>query len=246
VPDDEQRSRFVELGVDPFRVHVTGHTKYDVAPRFTIDDGRSLLRQRFFPGITEETPILTLGSLREGEEKLWFSALKRAWDGGANLRVIVAPRHAERFEDFWRSLNSLGRSAARWSLSADRAAGDKLYDVLLLDTIGVLEEAYAASDLAFVGATLVDIGGHNPFEPAMYRVPTIVGPYISVIREPVALMRRNGGVIELCSAEEGELDLVISRLVKGDNTLAGIGQAGYAAWAGSRGAVARVLNVIES
>lgn len=246
VPDDEQRARFLELGVDPFRLHVTGHTKYDVAPRFKLDDGRLSLRERFFPGISNETPILTLGSLREGEEKLWFSALKRAFDGGAKLRVIVAPRHAERFEDFWRALTSLGRPAARWSLGPRQAQDAKPHEVLLLDTLGVLEEAYAASDLAFVGATLVDIGGHNPFEPAMYRVATVVGPYISVIREPVAIMRGNGGIIELSSGSDEELDLIISRLVKGDNQLTAIGQAGYAAWAGCRGAVARVISVINS
>jgi 3-deoxy-D-manno-octulosonic-acid transferase len=246
VPDDEQRARFLELGVDAFKVHVTGHTKYDVAPRFKLDDGSSELRESFFPGIDKQTPILTLGSLRYGEEQLWFSAIKRAWDGGAKLKVIVAPRHAERFEDFWRALNSLGRPAARWSSRVPKAQNDKQHQVLLLDTLGVLEEAYAASDLAFVGATLVNIGGHNPFEPAMYRVPTVVGPYISVIREPVALMRRNGGIIELSSGSDEELDLVISRLVKGDNQLTAIGQAGYAAWVGCRGAVARVLTVINS
>jgi 3-deoxy-D-manno-octulosonic-acid transferase len=182
-----------------------------------------------------------LGSLRNGEEQVWFPALKSAWDSGLKFKVIIAPRHAERFDYFWGEVASLGRSAARWSSGISSELGE--HDVLLLDTFGVLEEAYAGGDLAFVGATLVDIGGHNPFEPAMYRVPVVVGPYSSVIREPVSLMRERGGIIEV--QDSSELLALLKRVCAGEPELHRVGQAGYAVFASQRGASGRALEVIR-
>jgi 3-deoxy-D-manno-octulosonic-acid transferase len=241
VPDEEQRQRFLSLGIDPESLHVIGHTKYDSSPRLSGEDFRSRAREKFFPGIKNETPIIVLGSLRNGEEQVWFPALKSAWDSGLKFKVIIAPRHAERFDYFWGEVASLGRLAARWSSGIGTQLGD--YDVLLLDTFGVLEEAYAGGDLAFVGATLVDIGGHNPFEPAMYRVPVVVGPYSSVIREPVSLMRERGGIIEV--QDSSELLALLKRVCAGEPELHRVGQAGYAVFASQRGASGRALEVIR-
>lgn len=242
VVDDEQRERFLSLGVPPELLRVTGHTKYDATPAYLSEGARAQARQKFFPGIDPETPIVVLGSLREGEEKIWFNALKRAWNAGLRLRVVLAPRHAERFEFFWRELHMIGQRAARWS-AGERGLGQG-HDVLLLDTMGLLEQAYAASDLAFVGATLVDIGGHNPFEPAMYRVPVVVGPYTSVIREPVSRMRNRGGIIQIAS--ENEALEVLSRTCGKDPYLRSVGDAGYGVFAEHQGAAERVLSAIQA
>jgi len=241
VADDQQRGRFISLGIDPHRIHVIGHTKYDSDPKYNGEDARRTARERFFPGISDETPILVLGSLREGEEQVWFPALKNAWSAGANLKVIIAPRHGEKFDFFWSKISEVGMTSKRWTSGEGALSTD--YQVLLLDTLGVLEQAYAASDLAFVGATLVDIGGHNPFEPAMYRVPVVVGPYTSVIREPVSLMNERGGIIEV--RDQRGVSEILSRLTSGDPTLNTVGQAGYAVSVGQRGACKRALEVIQ-
>jgi 3-deoxy-D-manno-octulosonic-acid transferase len=117
------------------------------------------------------------------------------------------------------------------------------YDVLLLDSMGMLERAYAASDLAFVGATLVDIGGHNPFEPAMYGVPVVVGPYTSVIREPVASLKARRGIVGV--SDSSEVQELLHRVAQGDKELQSIGRAGRDVWAGYSGAAQRVLSVIS-
>ncbi|MFN4896308.1 MAG: 3-deoxy-D-manno-octulosonic acid transferase [Pseudomonadota bacterium] len=248
VPDQQQRERFISLGVEDSRVHVTGHTKYDSAPSHAAlsfgqpgaDTARGSSRRRFFPDSNVQTPIVVLGSLREGEQQIWFGALKRAWQSGMQLRVIVAPRHAERFEFFWGEIQRLGQRATRWS--AGEKALARGHDLLLLDTMGLLEEAYAVSDLAFVGATLVDIGGHNPLEPAMYGVPVVVGPYTSVINEPVSRMRAEGGIIEVRS-EVDVFDL-LGRIASRDSGLDSVGRAGYSVYSQYRGAADRVLAVI--
>jgi 3-deoxy-D-manno-octulosonic-acid transferase len=241
VADEEQQERFLALGANPKSLHVTGHTKYDTTPRFSGDGARERARQKFFPGIDAHTSLVVLGSLREGEELAWFAALLRAWAAGIELRVIVAPRHAEKFEFFWAALPRLGRKAVRWS--SGEVSREQGHEVLLLDTMGLLEEAYAASDLAFVGATLVDIGGHNPLEPAMYRVPVVVGPHTSVVRSTVSRMREQGGIIEVTDANT--VFEVLQRLGAGDLSLQQGARAGYRVFSSYAGASKRVLEVIH-
>jgi 3-deoxy-D-manno-octulosonic-acid transferase len=240
VPDETQRNRFIELGVSLDRIYVTGHTKYDRSPRFQGVDSRLAARRRFFGSVDGATPIVVLGSVRPGEEKFWFEPLRRIWESGRSCKVIVAPRHAERFDYFWEAIGSLRVPSAR--LSDGALPEFRSCDVLLLDTLGDLEEAYAASDLAFVGATLVNIGGHNPFEPAMYGVPIIVGPHVSVIRELVMELSANDGVITVQT--EAEIETILNQLCGGSGALRGVGLRGRDVWQVHQGASRRVMDVI--
>jgi 3-deoxy-D-manno-octulosonic-acid transferase len=241
VPDDEQRLRFLELGVEASRIHVTGHTKYDVAPRYAGDEARNEARHEFFPGVSAETPILVLGSIRPGEDKLWFAALERVWSEGRRCKVVVAPRHAEKFSFFWEELQRVSKSAVRRSLGPAMAGRD--VDILLLDTMGELERAYAAADLAFIGATLVDIGGHNPLEAAMYGVPVVIGPHHSVIRELAREMRNRSGILEVRDVES--IYRLVIRLCDGDPGLREIGAAGQVVSQLHQGSSVRALSVIN-
>lgn len=240
VPDETQRNRFAELGVPPERIHVTGHTKYDRNPCFQGVEARLAARRRFFGSVDDATPIVVLGSVRPGEEKFWFEPLLRVWESGRSCKVIVAPRHAERFSYFWEAINSLRVPSAR--LSDGALPEFRSWDVLLLDTMGDLEEAYAASDLAFVGATLVNIGGHNPFEPAMYGVPVIVGPHVSVIRELVMELSASGGIITVRT--EAEIETILHQLCGGSAALRGVGLRGKEVWQVHQGSSRRVIDVI--
>jgi len=240
VPDSMQRERFLRFGVEPSKLHITGHTKYDTTPRFAAATERQAAREAFFPGIDPSVPLVTLGSIRNGEERFWFSAIRKLWECGDRLKVIVAPRHAERFEYFWKEIESLTEARARWSAGElPKSAG---HDLLLLDTMGLLERAYAASDLAFVGATMVDIGGHNPFEPAMYGVPVCVGQYTSVIKEPIAELAAQEAVMRVHDTEE--IYQLLLRLCRSPDALRQAGQRAQVVWATHQGAAARVLEVI--
>lgn len=240
VADAEQRDRFIELGIDPSLISVTGHTKYDVAPRYDVERERDASRSEFFPGIKGGERVVVLGSIHRGEERFWLPALKRAFDDGHRLNVIVAPRHAERFDYFFKVCKSHGFNVARWS-ERDQATV-RGANLVLLDTMGELERAYLAADLAFVGATLVDIGGHNPLEPAMYGVPVVVGPNISVIREPIGLLRARGGVLDVRSEED--IYRLLAKLCSEDVSLCGVGQAALDVQRSMRGASKRVLEAI--
>jgi 3-deoxy-D-manno-octulosonic-acid transferase len=117
------------------------------------------------------------------------------------------------------------------------------HDVIVLDTMGELEMAYAAADLAFVGATLVNIGGHNPLEPAMYGVPVVVGPHHSVIREIVGEMRARGGICEVASEED--VYALLKRLCSNEERIREIGHAGRCVWEHHRGSSGRVYAVLS-
>ena len=240
VPNQEQRERYEDLGVAPERIVVTGHTKYDTTPKVSSDDQRRGIRRELFPGASGEFSVVVLGSIRPGEEGLWFEGFERLWSSGARIKVVVAPRHAEKFDYFWGRMCETGRRVVRWSELADQRSVDS--DMLLLDTMGRLEEAYSIADLAFVGATLVNIGGHNPLEPAMYGVPVVVGPFTSVIRDVVTEMRNSGALCEI--QREDDLHALLARVVSHDKGLSECGRRGSLVWERHRGASARVCSVL--
>jgi len=145
----------------------------------------------------------------------------------------------EKVEYFAQKIAELGIPFSRWS---QRQEGVRYEDVILLDSMGKLEEAYAIADLAFVGGTLVNIGGHNPLEPAMYGIPVAVGQYTSVIRDIVQAMRGAGGVIEIGSA--CDVGSLVQRVMSDDPELKRVGKRGESVWQSHRGAAKRVMSVV--
>lgn len=240
VPDEQQRDRYIALGATPDRVHVTGHTKYDVEPKFPGSEKGAECKEALFCGLSEHSRILVLGSVRPEEETWWFAACEEAWRKGLDLRLVVVPRHQERFSYFASALSARGIPFERRSeMSPGEATSEK---VLLVDQMGKLEACYAAADLAFVGATLVDVGGHNPLEPAMYGVPVVVGPHISVIRNIVGELTQAQGVFQVSSAVH--IHDLIQRLFAGSSGLAEVGAHGQRVWERHRGAAERVLRLL--
>jgi 3-deoxy-D-manno-octulosonic-acid transferase len=147
----------------------------------------------------------------------------------------------EKVSFFSEALLKYGFSVSRLSEKgqADGSAGG----VLLVDTMGRLEEVYSIADLAFVGATLVDIGGHNPLEPAMYGIPVVVGPYVSVIKDIVGEMRDSCGILEI--SDRGSVLDTLKRVVSADGALKEVGARGQSVWQRHRGSAKRVVSVLS-
>jgi len=242
VADEEQAQRFAEMGVLRSKIFLTGHTKYDYTPRYSVAAEKTALRRAFFPDIKDSEIIVVLGSVHEGEDSTLLEALREVIAARLPVRFIVTPRHSERFEYYWKRLGQLPANVSRWTQREVNRTGRT--DILLLDAMGLLEQAYAAGDIAFVGATLVDIGGHNPFEPAMYGLPILVGPFTSVIREPVEELEQAGGLFRIRGA--GELIERVSHLVRDQHARSEAGSAAQRIWASHQGASARVLDAIVS
>ena len=198
---EEDARRFLALGARPLTVTVTGNMKFDIESPAA---GQTLLMALMGGEKTSGTRWFIAGSTHEGEEAAVLHAFTEGRSVNGSLKLLLAPRHPERFAAVEELCRQNGWDVAR-KTAILHESGKKLPDVILLDTMGELPSAYAAADIAFVGGSLVPKGGHNILEPALYGVPTIVGPHMENFREIADIfsfagaIRQVGGPFELSS-----------------------------------------------
>ena len=173
-PKDAERFR--ELGADPASTYVTGNIKFDFELPGDIAERGTWLRAQYAHG----RPLWVAGSTHGGEEQAVLEAQQRVQAEHPGALLVLAPRHPPRFEEVAQTLRAAGVSFVRRSQTAPGVAAAEAEGtapaVLLLDTLGELLDFYAAADVAFVGGSLVPIGGHNLLEPAALGVPILTGP----------------------------------------------------------------------
>ncbi|MBM4403087.1 MAG: 3-deoxy-D-manno-octulosonic acid transferase [Candidatus Cloacimonetes bacterium] len=131
--------------------------------------------------------IITCGSTRPGEEKLFLDVFRQLIDTIPQARIILAIRHPERLSEVINILNE-----EPYSLHSQ---GGKPHNIHIIDTIGHLNEAYAISDVAIVGGSFFDFGGHNPLEPAYYQKPILMGKYHGSCVDSVRKLLDNNAII---------------------------------------------------
>ncbi len=186
-------SRMVKLGAAPGKVTVVGSLKY--ASRPLNGNGQRLALAR-----DPRRQLLVAGSSHRGEEEILLEALRSARKECPELSMVLAPRHPERFAEVERLLvNSSFAFQRKSCLSADRYFAQ---DVLLLDTVGELADFFAAGDIAFVGGSLVDVGGHNVLEPACLRKPILFGPFMTNFKAVAEELKERGAAIEVRGAAD--------------------------------------------
>jgi 3-deoxy-D-manno-octulosonic-acid transferase len=234
------RDRFIALGADPARVTVCGNLKFDLQLPADIHVQGAHLRGRWAAGRS----MWVAGSTHAEEEALCVDAhrvlltnMRRA--GQPPPLLVLAPRRPERFAAVSRWLAAMDLKSARSSTDADENA-----DVLLLDVMGELLRWYAAGDVAFVGGSLVPIGGHNLLEPAALGKPVIAGPHCFNSPDSVALLAAGGALTTVENASQLTRAL---ELLLGDTALARVRGAHAAeVVAANRGAAARALAAIAA
>ncbi|MDF1526214.1 MAG: hypothetical protein RRA15_02175 [bacterium] len=133
--------------------------------------------------------LVVAGSTHAGEEEVVLEAIRRL--KGKDLLLALVPRHPERFDEVSWLLKKEGVLFTRYSdiLKGNAVDGD----VVLVDAMGVLDGFYARADVAFVGGSLVPVGGHNLLEPAMHGVPVLTGPHVHNFRDIAASLAEKGG-----------------------------------------------------
>jgi 3-deoxy-D-manno-octulosonic-acid transferase len=227
--------RFIALGADPARTRVVGNLKFDMRLGETVaENGRELRRY------LGARPVWTAGSTHEGEEELVLDAhtvIERAVRG---TLLVLVPRHPQRFEGVAALLARRGLVFDRRGRSDTVRPGAQ---VLLLDTMGELTDFYAASDTAFVGGSLVPVGGHNLLEPAALGVPVITGPHTQNGAEIARLLIAAGGALEV--ADGVALADVAARLLADPALRKRMGESGRRFVEAHRGSLARLLALIE-
>lgn len=161
---------FIAIGAPKDRIKVTGSLKEGAIP-LPCDE---ILRKEVVKQIGHR-PVWFAGSTHVGEEEVVASAHKLARKSRPELLLILAPRHPERGEDIRASLEEQGFTVVQ------RSKGEKMTgqtDVLLADTLGEMGIWYRVAPVSFVGGSLVQVGGHNPFEPAALGSAIVHGPHV--------------------------------------------------------------------
>ncbi len=235
--------RYLELGVAEQKVSVGGSTKYDRSQGVDKSDVKKLTSLKKEYGFDTKSKIFVAGSVRPGEDEIVVRAFIRAREELPELGLLIAPRHPEKFNDVADILSKNELSFIRRSMTGSSVA-ESSTDVLLLDKMGELNAAYSVGDLAFVGATLVDIGGHNPLEPAAASLPILIGPHYSNIKREVSLLQDSGALVIV--ENERELASQIVQQLGDPKTLQASSEAAFKTWQGTRGATNRVMLLLNA
>jgi 3-deoxy-D-manno-octulosonic-acid transferase len=231
--------RFRALGADPANTRVTGNLKFDFELPPDIAQRGAALRERY----ARSRPVWVAGSTHAGvEERTLLEAHRRVRERHGDTLLVLAPRHPPRFAEVAGELARAGLRALRRSQDTDGAAAGSC-EVLLLDSLGELLDFYAAADVAFVGGSLAEVGGHNLLEPAALGVPILTGPNTYNNPDVAGLLIASGAAEVVHDVDEltGRLDALLADSA----ARARMGAQGRAAVEGNRGALAELLALIE-
>jgi len=231
-------NRFRSLGADPGNTHVTGNLKFDFSLPADIAERGRVMREYYAPG----RQVWVAGSTHGGgEEDALIEAQKIVRGRLPNALLVMAPRHPNRFGEVAAQLVSRGvRFIRRSQAPAAGAIGEA--DILLLDSLGELLDFYAAGDVAFVGGSLVPIGGHNLLEPAALGMPILTGPHNSNSVEAARQLIASGAA-QIAENPQDLADKVIA-LLKDPEGRARMGQAGRAFVEANKGALQKLLGLV--
>jgi 3-deoxy-D-manno-octulosonic-acid transferase len=264
--------RIIALGASAKQVSVSGNIKYDIgaADRSDLDEVAARLSAAF---ALARRPLVVAGSTSDGEEEMVIAAFEklRREPGTEHARLLIAPRHPERFDAVARLLESSRLRYVRRSAFAARTAAQpevaavgasafaavnlaahgkvaEAADVVLLDSIGELAALYATASVVFVGGSLLPKGGHNILEPALHARPIIVGPHMENFREITDEFLRRDAVVQLHGANDAELTEALFRafaeLLSDPERARALGENARRAVADNRGATAHTVEIV--
>jgi 3-deoxy-D-manno-octulosonic-acid transferase len=236
----EDAGRFAGLRGGEDGVFATGNMKYDMSVPATNPELAAIMERVRREG----GRWLVAGSTHEGEEAAVLAGLARAGATAGGLHLLLAPRHPERFEKAFRLCAEAGLPAIRRSAFPEGGFPEGVR-VLLLDTVGELSGAYAMADIAFVGGSLVPVGGHNILEPACFGVPVMTGTHMHNFREMAELFRRADAAAFVESP--GAFGDVLEGLLADPDGASSMGRRGRSLMLSNQGATARnVALVVEA
>ncbi|MCA9472015.1 MAG: 3-deoxy-D-manno-octulosonic acid transferase [Nitrospirales bacterium] len=242
---ERDAKRIRELGAKAESVHVTGNMKFDLCGPEQTDYPLPALRDQL--GLQEHERLFIAGSTHPEEEDQLLRCYKRVCKTIPSLVLLIAPRHIERISEVEATVLRHGFPCLRKSQLADKSQESfpsKAPRVILLDTRGELASLYASGWVAFVGGTLVPVGGHNLLEPAQLGIPVLYGPYTDHCAESAKILREAGGGIEIHDEEELAATLIEAYHVTA--WCATVGQAARQAVEMHRGVVQKNLALLGS
>ncbi len=226
---DRDAERVREIGAPADRIMVTGNLKFD--QKITTITASPVM-------VPKGSKVITAGSTHRGEEAALLDVFKRLRPRFPELRLIIAPRHPERFDEVDGLVSKAGYDCQRRT----KMKGP-VKDVLLLDTIGELRSFYGICDIAFVGGSLVKVGGHNLLEPAMMKKPVIFSRYMFNFKEiSEALISAGGGILV---KDKEELYIQFEKLLADRDSARDIGNRAFSVIESNSGAAKKTIDAVN-
>ncbi|ESP92999.1 3-deoxy-D-manno-octulosonic-acid transferase [Pseudoalteromonas luteoviolacea 2ta16] len=232
--NEEDAERFTTLGLEEKRVITTGSIKFDV--ELSENDISKLQNIKSQLG---ERPVWIAGSTHPGENEQIIAIHQSLLAKMPSLLLIIAPRHPEQFNAVANLLRDANLTFSRRSQSFENTS-----EVLLADTLGELKFLYGCADVAFVGGSLIERGGHNPLEAAASSVGVLSGPSTYNFSHIYPQLTAMHGA-KICS-NNSELAAQLDTLLSDSNAAHKLGQNAHACLAKNQGAINRTLNIIDS
>jgi 3-deoxy-D-manno-octulosonic-acid transferase len=240
VQNENYAARLKALGVPGEKVLVTGTMKYDTI----VTEGVDTLRREMINqlGIDGHSTVLIGGSTHPPEERILLDVYRRLVDRFPGLFLILAPRRPERFDEVEEEIRGGGlRPVRRSRIGRGGPRGDR--EVLLVDTIGELNQIYAAADMVFVGGSLVPHGGQNMMEPAGLGKAVLFGPSIENFQDSVDLLLAEDAAVMVRDPED--LERVLLGLLGDLELVRDMGERARRIVRENQGASRRNLEILE-
>lgn len=230
---DADAKRLVSLGARTEVLAVTGNMKLDVHVSASAPEAAQVLRRSW----GQERSVWIAASTHPGEEEMILKVHQQLLDTVPDCLLVLVPRHPERADGVEKLCKQTGLRVIRRSRSIDPGPAIEVY---LGDTLGELLTLYAAADVAFVGGTLVEIGGHNLLEPAALGLPVVLGPHTFNFFDLTRRVVADGVGIQV--DEANQLKSEVQRLLTDAETRHEMGERGRRFVADNRGALKQFLS----
>ncbi|MDP6380209.1 MAG: 3-deoxy-D-manno-octulosonic acid transferase [Phycisphaerae bacterium] len=232
--------RLVSLGADAGRIRITGQMKYDNVS-FDIPEGVDELRARC--SLEAGEPLLLAASTGPGEPELLLRAYRRLKAKHSRLRLAIVPRRPEQFDETAERIKRAGFALFR--LSQVGQGKPVAHDAVILgDTMGELMKFYALADAAFIGRSLVPMGGSNPIEPASLGKAVVFGPHMFNFADPADIFVTEGAARQV--KDETEFADTIDELLADPDILRQMGERGQRAITQQQGATKKNIELVKS
>ncbi len=242
---EQHQKRFIELGANPQSVETTGSVKFDVSLPADFDATVMRLQKAFAWG---DAPVWIAASTHPGEDEIVLKAHLELIEKIPGIKLLLVPRHPVRTDEVCQLVKRSGVTVAKQSELVTPHAADVapnvVPNVVVGDLMGTLLYLYGVAQVAFIGGSFVEVGGHNPIEPALCGIPSISGPQQFNFTDVMGDLERVGGHVTARTAEQ--LGVLLARYLLNPTDRATAGDAAMACVAANRGASARVLELLRS
>ena len=238
----EDADRLQRMGAPPSKLRVSGNIKYDRnLVEKEVTEAQALALDQSLALTATDAPLIVAGSTHPSEEQILLDVLRgiRQTPELENTRLLIVPRHPERFTPVAQLAEQSGWRVKRRS---DPAPGDPTFDVLIGDTLGELATAYQFATVVFVGGTLIPHGGQSIMEPAVYAKPIVIGPSMKNFPQIIDDFIERGGIAQISAdetdkeAQKQQLTEAFIRLLLDADAREAMGRAAYSVFEGSQGA----------